>query len=1024
MTTNSSSITTGHAYRLRPLNTSGSTNSSTLSGSLTNSGTTNTNSNSSYYGASTSTTPVVASPTWSYSSPSQLARKYANIAPIWCHITKPRQLKKKFASTFHQAQSLVGFYNEDRAPSERRGSINQSQASSSSSQSQQQQQQNSKSNQQTPLTLHNSHHYDSSSNYRPTYSSHYTPHDSNAESLSTTSTAATSTGNSKAKKKYTGSALTVHIPSRYQSPPSTSIEEKFSTPTERKARIDQLKDLVFNTRVKDTMIGRTDSKNRSMTNLLKANSFKRLDQISNYKDEDHQQQQPSNIPPTTPTRKDSHYYHYHLPTGPITPALTENLNRPILPATHSSSSTTTATTPTYNYDYLRAKSKEHVRPAYTEFTYPTDSGTTTTTPTALTRSYDDHNYISKPSSTIDKNSSYSAVTSYPTYQTPSSSKRRIKKYLLAKGTTNAGLSHQTEPIVSNFENISLADEENSNIIIANTHALTPSSPPPPPPPTTSKPVVPSLHSTPPIPTLSPPPSPPHVSSSNTNIDSVVFSTPNAQLSPSPPNLNNVNNQKNPSSLLLPLTASLATLNKQQQQQQQFDSTSELLPHSGKEQSPSRSMVASTGEEGKRYNQKDSSETRPIVNGTGVERAESITSTTSIAKRQKNTNYSTSTRYQPKTSTSPTTRKHRRDKSNSGRVNIRDDDEGHLIYVPGDILHHQYEIRRTLGEGTFGKVVEVRDLRGDVTKHVALKIIKNVDKYREAARLEINVLKSIKEKDPEGVNLCVTLLDSFDYHGHMCIAFDMLGLSVFDFLKDNNYIPYPIDQVRHISYQLCLAVKFLHEIALTHTDLKPENILFLNSDYNIVYNHRKRRDERVVRRTDIKVIDFGSATFDWEHHSTIVSTRHYRAPEVILELGWSQPCDVWSIGCILFELYLGFTLFQTHDNKEHLAMMERIIGPIPYRMAKQSKKTKYFYHGRLDWDERSSAGRYVRDNCKQLRRYMVTDELDHQQLFELIEKMLEYDPKRRITLAEALEHPFFERILPEQRITNGTSSKTS
>ncbi len=75
---------------------------------------------------------------------------------------------------------------------------------------------------------------------------------------------------------------------------------------------------------------------------------------------------------------------------------------------------------------------------------------------------------------------------------------------------------------------------------------------------------------------------------------------------------------------------------------------------------------------------------------------------------------------------------------------------------------------------------------------------------------------------------------------------------------------------------------------------------------------QRRDERIVRRTDIKVIDFGSATFDWEHHSTIVSTRHYRAPEVILELGWSQPCDVWSVGCILFELYLGFTLFQVFD----------------------------------------------------------------------------------------------------------------
>lgn len=109
----------------------------------------------------------------------------------------------------------------------------------------------------------------------------------------------------------------------------------------------------------------------------------------------------------------------------------------------------------------------------------------------------------------------------------------------------------------------------------------------------------------------------------------------------------------------------------------------------------------------------------------------------------------------------------------------------------------------------------------------------------------------------------------------------------------------------------------------------------------------------VKRTDVRLIDFGSATFDHEHHSTIVSTRHYRAPEVILgrfvrnkkkknwrinflfliyvtELGWAQPCDVWSIGCILFELYLGITLFQTHDNREHLAMMQRILGEIPIR----------------------------------------------------------------------------------------------
>ncbi|XP_011876052.1 PREDICTED: probable serine/threonine-protein kinase clkA isoform X2 [Vollenhovia emeryi] len=349
--------------------------------------------------------------------------------------------------------------------------------------------------------------------------------------------------------------------------------------------------------------------------------------------------------------------------------------------------------------------------------------------------------------------------------------------------------------------------------------------------------------------------------------------------------------------------------------------------------------------------------------------------------------------------------------------VEDDEDGHLVYQSGDILANRYKVLATLGEGTFGKVVKVKDLQMD---HVmALKIIKNVEKYREAAKLEINALEKIAFKDPDGQHLCVKMLDWFNYHGHMCIAFEMLGLSVFDFLRDNSYQPYPLEHVRHMGYQLCYAVKFLHDNKLTHTDLKPENILFVDSDYDSTYNNKKlflfkRRDMRRVKRTDIRLIDFGSATFDHEHHSTIVSTRHYRAPEVILELGWSQPCDVWSIGCILFELYLGITLFQTHDNREHLAMMERILGTIPHRMARKTK-TKYFYHGKLDWDDKSSAGRYVRENCKPLHRYMLSDDEEHRQLFDLIQRMLEYEPAQRITLKDALIHTFFDTLPASQRL---------
>ncbi|XP_045767472.1 dual specificity protein kinase lkh1 isoform X8 [Maniola jurtina] len=366
-------------------------------------------------------------------------------------------------------------------------------------------------------------------------------------------------------------------------------------------------------------------------------------------------------------------------------------------------------------------------------------------------------------------------------------------------------------------------------------------------------------------------------------------------------------------------------------------------------------------------------------------------------------------------------------SSRARSSVKDDKDGHLVYWPGYVMGARYKIIETLGEGTFGKVVEVKDL--EMEHRMALKIIKNVEKYREAAKLEINVLEKLADIDPDCKNLCVKMLDWFEYHGHMCIAFEMLGQSVFDFLKDNNYQPYPLEQVRHIAYQLVYSVLFLHDNKLTHTDLKPENILFVDSDYEVVsvYNSFKKKHEmRRVKRSDVRLIDFGSATFDHEHHSTIVSTRHYRAPEVILELGWSQPCDVWSIGCIMFELQQGNTLFQTHDNREHLAMMERILGPIPCRMARKTR-TKYFYHSKLDWDEKSSAGRYVRENCKPLSRYLQGNSEEHRQLFDLIARMLEYDPTQRITLRDALKHPFFTKLPAHQRLgsdrtrCNGESS---
>jgi len=110
----------------------------------------------------------------------------------------------------------------------------------------------------------------------------------------------------------------------------------------------------------------------------------------------------------------------------------------------------------------------------------------------------------------------------------------------------------------------------------------------------------------------------------------------------------------------------------------------------------------------------------------------------------------------------------------------------------------------------------------------------------------------------------------------------------DFLKNNNYHSFSLLQVKQISFQLQLAVKYLHSSGITHCDLKLDNIVFVCSDYDLMYDPGKKQEVRVIRNTTIRLIDFGLATIDGEHHETIVTTRYYRAPEVILRVGLVAP----------------------------------------------------------------------------------------------------------------------------------------
>uniref|UniRef100_A0ACD5ZW65 Uncharacterized protein n=1 Tax=Avena sativa TaxID=4498 RepID=A0ACD5ZW65_AVESA len=345
----------------------------------------------------------------------------------------------------------------------------------------------------------------------------------------------------------------------------------------------------------------------------------------------------------------------------------------------------------------------------------------------------------------------------------------------------------------------------------------------------------------------------------------------------------------------------------------------------------------------------------------------------------------------------------------------DDKDGHYVFAVGDNLTPRYRITAKMGEGTFGQVLECWDR--EHKEMVAIKIIRGIKKYRDAAMIEIGMLEQLCKYE-KSRSSCVQIRNWFDYRNHICIVCEKLGPSLYDFLRKNNYRAFPIAIVRDVAKQLLECLAFMHELRLIHTDLKPENILLVSAEYTKVPDYkvssRSPKEgsyyKRLPKSSAIKVIDFGSTTYDQQDQTYVVSTRHYRAPEVILGLGWSYPCDIWSVGCILVELCTGEALFQTHENLEHLAMMERVLSPLPYHMLKKADRRaeKYVRKGRLNWPE----GCTSRESMKAVMKLpslqnLVMQNVDHSagDFIDLLQRLLRHDPASRLTAHEALKHPF-------------------
>lgn len=153
------------------------------------------------------------------------------------------------------------------------------------------------------------------------------------------------------------------------------------------------------------------------------------------------------------------------------------------------------------------------------------------------------------------------------------------------------------------------------------------------------------------------------------------------------------------------------------------------------------------------------------------------------------------------------------------------------------------------------------------------------------------------------NKIVQFVESFLFRNHyvsnnimlnnflQCFVFELLGKNLYYDIKDNNFEGFKIDKVRDLSFQIIQGLIYIRHCDVVHCDLKPENLIYADS-----------------RRKDLKIIDFGSSCSKGLNAFTYVQSRFYRAPEVVMGLPYDYQVDMWSLGCIIAELFCGRPIF--------------------------------------------------------------------------------------------------------------------
>ena len=289
----------------------------------------------------------------------------------------------------------------------------------------------------------------------------------------------------------------------------------------------------------------------------------------------------------------------------------------------------------------------------------------------------------------------------------------------------------------------------------------------------------------------------------------------------------------------------------------------------------------------------------------------------------------------------------------------------FLVVPGELVAGRYRVRDVLGAAAFSVAVRAEDAR--TREEVCLKIVKNDKDFFDQSLDEVKLLKMMNDADARDEKNIVRMLDFFYHREHLFIVTELLGLNLYEHQKlclrrradarrgaalrddggggsDTGPSPYfSVKALRVVAKQVLVALEFMHARGVIHCDVKPENIVLRRGDAN-------------ARRRRVKVIDLGSSCFTTDHLSTYVQSRSYRAPEVVLGAPYDGKVDLWSLGCVLAELFTGQVLLRNESTRTALARVIGIFGPLDPELLRLGKHAGALVTAAgVPYERRSDAG---------------------------------------------------------------------